>query len=209
MIEILNHNHDSFMAQAIKEALKADRLNEVPVGAVVVLDGKVIGRGFNQPISAHDPSAHAEIMALRDAGKHVENYRLVDADLYVTIEPCTMCSGAMVHARIKRVIFGAVEPKSGVAFSQQNIFSSEFFNHTVEVISGVLAEECTQVMQAFFKRRRQEKKALKQKGSGHEWGFDAALCNSIELLYVVIKKYRQQGRYEAVKLFIERAGFNW
>lgn len=150
------------MAQAIEEALKADQLNEVPVGAVVVLDGVIVGRGFNQPISSHDPTAHAEIMALRDAGNHVKNYRLVDADLYVTIEPCTMCSGAMVHSRIKRVIFGAVEPKAGVAFSQQNIFESDYFNHTIEVVSGVLAEECTLVMQTFFKRRRKEKKALKQ-----------------------------------------------
>lgn len=162
MVDQKNHDHEYFMAQAIEEALKADKLNEVPVGAVVVLQGEIIGRGFNQPISSNDPSAHAEIMALRDAGKYVENYRLVDADLYVTIEPCTMCSGAMVHSRIKRVIFGAVEPKAGVAVSRQNIFEWEYFNHTVEVVSGVLAEECTQVMQAFFKRRRKEKKALKQ-----------------------------------------------
>lgn len=153
--------HEHFMQEALNEALKADALNEVPVGAIVVLNGEVIGRGFNQPISAQDPTAHAEMMALRDAAKHVSNYRIVDADLYVTIEPCTMCSGAIVHSRVQRVIFGAAEPKSGVVMSQKNIFNEPYLNHNVEVLGGVLAEECTEVMQNFFKRRRKEKKALK------------------------------------------------
>jgi tRNA(adenine34) deaminase len=162
MTDNMHHDHEFFMGEAIKQALKADALNEVPVGAVVVKDGVIIGQGFNQPITASDPSAHAEVMALRNAGLSLENYRLVDADLYVTIEPCTMCSGAIVHGRIKRVIFGALEPKAGVAVSQGNIFENSYFNHQVEVIGGVLADECSQVVQNFFKRRRKEKKALKQ-----------------------------------------------
>lgn len=160
------NSHEIFMAEAIQEALKADKLNEVPVGAVVVLDGQIIGRGFNQPISSNDPTAHAEVMALRDAAKHVANYRLVDADLYVTIEPCTMCSGAIVHSRIRTLIYGAAEPKAGVVQSQQSIFTEPYFNHVVSVISGVLAEECSAVMQAFFKRRREEKKQIKLEQRG-------------------------------------------
>lgn len=153
--------HEQFMTEAIAQAKLADASNEVPVGAVVVLDGQIIGRGFNQPISSQDPTAHAEVMALRDAAKNLNNYRLVDADLYVTIEPCTMCAGAIVHGRIKRVIYGAVEPKAGVVHSQQHIFKEPYFNHTVEVLAGVLAQQCSEVMQAFFQRRRDEKKALK------------------------------------------------
>jgi tRNA(adenine34) deaminase len=156
-------SHEYFMAQAIEEALKADAMNEVPVGAVVVLNGKIVGRGFNQPISSNDPSAHAEVMALRDAGANLSNYRIVDADLYVTIEPCTMCAGAIVHSRVKRVVFGAIEPKSGVVVSQQAIFDQPYFNHEIEVISRVLEDQCTAVMQAFFKRRRTEKKAEKNR----------------------------------------------
>ncbi len=154
-------NHDFFMAQALEEAKKAYALQEVPVGAVVVLNGEVIGRGFNQPISSHDPSAHAEVMALRDAAKHIKNYRLVDADLYVTVEPCTMCSGAVVHARIKRVIFAALEPKAGVVCSQMTVFKQAYFNHEVEVINGVMAQQCSELMQDFFKMRREQKKQLK------------------------------------------------
>ncbi len=150
---------EHFMQAAIEQAKLADQLNEVPVGAVVVLDGEIIGRGFNQPITAHDPTAHAEVMALRDAAKKVENYRLVNADLYVTVEPCTMCSGAIVHSRIRRLIYGTTEPKAGVAQSQDHIFSKAYFNHQVDVTSGVLAQTCTDVIQAFFKRRREEKKA--------------------------------------------------
>lgn len=158
-----NKGHEFFMAEAIKEALKADKLNEVPVGAVVVIGGEIVGRGFNQPISAQDPSAHAEVMALRDAAKNIKNYRLVEADLYVTIEPCTMCAGTMIHARVRRLIYGATEPKAGVAQSQQRLFDEPYFNHVVEVIPDVLADECTDVMQAFFQRRRAEKKAEKLK----------------------------------------------
>lgn len=151
-----------FMALAIEQAKKADALNEVPVGAIVVLDGDIIGEGYNQPISGCDPTAHAEIIALRQAAKNVQNYRLVDADLYVTIEPCTMCAGAIVHSRIRRLVYGATEPKAGVAESQQTIFTQPYFNHRVEVVSGVLLQQCTEVVQQFFKRRRAEKKAAKQ-----------------------------------------------
>lgn len=154
--------HEQFMAEAIKEALKADQRNEVPVGAVVVLNGQVIGRGFNQPISGCDPTAHAEVMALRDAAQNIQNYRLVDATLYVTIEPCTMCAGAIVHSRVKQVVYGASEPKAGVVESQEQLFSKPYFNHQLDVVSGVMEKECTDVIQAFFKRRREEKKAEKQ-----------------------------------------------
>ena len=157
-------DHEVFMAQAILEAKKAYALMEVPVGAVVVLGGKVIGRGFNQPISSNDPCAHAEIVALRDAAKQIENYRLVDADLYVTIEPCTMCSGAVVHARVARVIFAALEPKAGVVCSQMEVFKQAYFNHDVEVVGGVLAQESSDLMSDFFKMRREQKKALKALG---------------------------------------------
>jgi tRNA(adenine34) deaminase len=156
-----NNTHEFFMAQAIEEAKKAYALGEVPVGAVVVLNGDVIGRGFNQPITSHDPCAHAEVMALRDAAKNISNYRLIDADLYVTIEPCTMCSGAVVHARIKRVIFAALEPKSGVVCSQMTVFKQSYFNHEVEVVAGVLAQDCSELMQDFFKMRREQKKQAK------------------------------------------------
>mgnify|MGYP005996545513 CR=1 FL=1 len=149
------------MAQAIIEAQKADAKNEVPVGAIVVLDGNIIGRGFNQPISSCDPCAHAEVMALRDAAKHIQNYRLSDATLYVTIEPCTMCAGAIIHSRVAKLVYGATEPKSGVVKSQERIFEKPYFNHTLEVVAGVMAQECTGVIQAFFKRRREEKKAEK------------------------------------------------
>ena len=153
--------HETHMAQAIIEAQKADAKNEVPVGAVVVLDGEVIGRGFNQPISSCDPCAHAEVIALRDAAKNIQNYRLADATLYVTIEPCTMCAGAIVHSRVAKLVYGATEPKSGVVESQEVIFEKPYFNHQLEVEAGVMAEECTGVIQAFFKRRREEKKAEK------------------------------------------------
>ena len=160
--EAVQRGHETFMSEAILEAQKAAALMEVPVGAVVVLNGEIIGRGFNQPISSHDPCAHAEIMALRDAAKRIENYRLVDADLYVTIEPCTMCSGAIVHARIKQVIFAALEPKAGVVCSQMEAFKQPYFNHEVEVVSGVLEEQSINIMQDFFKMRRAQKKQLKK-----------------------------------------------
>ena len=153
---------EQWMGRALALAAKADVLNEVPVGAVVVLDGVVIGEGWNQPISACDPTAHAEILALRDAGQRVGNYRLPGATLYVTIEPCTMCAGALVHARIARVVFGATEPKAGAVVSNARIFEQQQLNHRIESVGGVCEGESTAAMQAFFKRRRGEKKAARQ-----------------------------------------------
>lgn len=151
-----------WMHEALSLADHAENAGEVPVGALVVLNGEVIGEGWNHPISGHDPTAHAEIMALRDAANRVGNYRLVDADLYVTIEPCTMCAGAMIHARIRRLVYGASEEKSGVARSNGQLFNQPWVNHNVEVVSGVLESQCSQKISAFFQRRRAEKKALKQ-----------------------------------------------
>ena len=147
-----------FMHQALALAKKAAALGEVPVGAVVVRDGEVVGRGWNQPISGRDPSAHAEIMALRDAARTADNYRLPGTTLYVTIEPCTMCAGAIVHARVERLVYGAAEPKSGVAASNGSIFEREYFNHRVQVSGGVLAQECAAEISAFFARRREQKR---------------------------------------------------
>lgn len=154
------------MREALAEAAKAAALDEVPVGAVVVLNGEIIGRGFNQPISSHDPTAHAEVVAMRAAAKHIANYRLADAQLFVTIEPCTMCSGAMTHARIQRLIYGASEPKAGVVHSQPGVFNASYLNHKMEVTAGVLAEECSAIMQAFFARRREQKKAARALRNG-------------------------------------------
>ncbi len=153
-------NHWMQCALALAEC--AAEAGEVPVGAVVVLDNQVIGEGWNQPISSHDPTAHAEVLALRDAAQKVGNYRLVDADLYVTIEPCTMCAGAMVHARVRRVVYGASEPKSGVAESNGQLLEQPWMNHRVEVTAGVLADQCSERISLFFKQRRAEKKAAKQ-----------------------------------------------
>lgn len=151
-------NHDKWMRLALGQARRGDQLNEVPVGAVVVQAGRIVGAGFNRPISGKDPTAHAEIEALRDAAKNLGNYRLVDCDLYVTLEPCGMCVGAIVHARIRRVIYGALEPKSGACCSQQKGFENPWLNHRVEVIGGVLAKPAGEMLSSFFKRRRQEAK---------------------------------------------------
>lgn len=147
------------MREALLLARQAEALGEVPVGAVVVQAGEIIGRGFNAPISRHDPSAHAEIMALRDASQRVGNYRLVDCELFVTLEPCLMCVGAMFHARVARVVFGALEPKTGAAGSVFNLFTEPRLNHHARIEGGLLAEECSQVLSDFFARRRLEQKA--------------------------------------------------
>jgi tRNA(adenine34) deaminase len=143
-----------YMHKALELAEIAAAQGEVPVGAVVVLDGEIIGQGWNQPIGTRDPTAHAEIIALRNAAQNLANYRLPGASLYVTIEPCTMCAGAMVHARIQRLVYGALEPKSGVAESNGCVFSGGHLNHRLEVVGGVLSERCSEQMSAFFKRRR-------------------------------------------------------
>ena len=145
---------DKFMRQALDLAREAGDLDEVPVGAVVVLEGEIIGRGFNQPITSHDPSAHAEISALRDAATRVGNYRLPGADLFVTIEPCTMCAGALVHARIRRLVFGATEPRAGAVVSTAQVLRNPGLNHRVEVVQGVLAETCADLISDYFKAKR-------------------------------------------------------
>jgi len=143
-----------FMQQAIAQARNAWAMGEVPVGAVLVKDNEVIATGFNQPIGRHDPTAHAEIMALRAAAAALGNYRLPGCELYVTLEPCVMCSGAMMHARLARVVFGASDPKTGACGSIVNLFEQEKLNHHTEVTGGVLADECGALLSAFFAERR-------------------------------------------------------
>lgn len=154
-----NHMRDElFMQQALSQAHNAWALGEVPVGAVVVKDGQVIATGFNQPIGTHDPTAHAEIMALRAAAEILGNYRLPGCELYVTLEPCAMCSGAMMHARLARVVFGAGDPKTGVCGSVLNLFEQGRLNHHTEVTGGVLADQCSALLKEFFAERRQSQK---------------------------------------------------
>ena len=150
------HTDEEYMRAALELAGEAERRGEVPVGSVVVLDGAVIGRGFNQPIAASDPTAHAEIVALRDAGRRVGNYRLPGATLYVTIEPCQMCVGAMIHARIARVVYGTREPKAGAIDSAMRAHEHPSLNHRIEATGGVLEEECRAVIQEFFRDKRAE-----------------------------------------------------
>lgn len=147
------------MREALALAAQGAALGEVPVGAVLVQDGEVVGRGFNCPISAHDPSAHAEMVAIRAAAQRVANYRLPGSTLYVTLEPCSMCAGLIVHSRIQRVVYGASEPKAGVAASRGQFFAQEFLNHRVLVEGGVLQEECSTVLSEFFRQRRLKKSA--------------------------------------------------
>jgi tRNA(adenine34) deaminase len=143
-----------FMALAMEQAGLAALAGEVPVGAVLVRDGKVLSAAFNKPIAGHDPSAHAEMLALRQAAKLEENYRLPGSTLYVTLEPCVMCSGAILHARVDRVVFGAADPKTGAAGSVLDVFSSKQINHQTRVEGGVMGEECGQMLRNFFKERR-------------------------------------------------------
>jgi tRNA(adenine34) deaminase len=143
-----------FMGLALDLAREAGAADEVPVGALIVLDGEVVGRGFNQPIGRHDPTAHAEIMALRDAATRLGNYRLPGCTLYVTLEPCAMCAGAIMHARIDRVVFGARDPKTGAAGSIIDLFAETRLNHHTSVVGGVLAEECGSLLSSFFAARR-------------------------------------------------------
>ena len=145
---------DEFMRQALAEAARATEAGEVPVGAIVVLDGAVIGAGFNQPISSTDPTAHAEIVAMRAAAARVGNYRLTGSTLYVTVEPCLMCVGAMVHARVQRVIYGTTEPKAGALVSMTRAHELPALNHRLEVTGGVLEEDCRALIQTFFRSRR-------------------------------------------------------
>ena len=154
---IIDRSQDEhFMREALALAEQGAALGEVPVGAVLVQDGQIVGRGFNCPISRHDPSAHAEMVAIRDAAQTVANYRLPGSTLYVTLEPCSMCAGLIVHARIQRVVYGATEPKAGVVVSRGQFFAQEFLNHRVLVEGGVLAQECGEVLREFFRLRRQK-----------------------------------------------------
>jgi tRNA(adenine34) deaminase len=162
-LDVQTQVDQQWMLQALLLADRAAELGEVPVGALVVLEGEIIGRGWNQPITRHDPTAHAEIMALRDAAAQVGNYRVVNADLYVTLEPCSMCAGAMVHGRIKRVIFGAYEPKAGVIVSRQYFLQQGWLNHHVEYAEGVMADLCGDKISQFFKMRREQKRLEKEK----------------------------------------------
>ena len=147
-------DHEHFMREAIVEARRALDAGEVPVGAVIVIDGRIVGRGFNQPIASRDPTAHAEIVALREAAGTTANYRLAGSTLYVTIEPCLMCVGAMVHARVGTLVYGAAEPKSGAIVSAFAAHEMPGLNHRIEVQGGVLDEECRALVQAFFQDRR-------------------------------------------------------
>lgn len=142
------------MGLALDLAREAGAAGEVPVGALVVRDGEVVGRGFNRPIGRHDPTAHAEIMALRDAAQNLGNYRLPGCTLYVTLEPCSMCAGAIMHARIDRVVFGARDPKTGVAGSVIDLFAEARLNHHTTVAGGVLADQCGSLLSGFFAARR-------------------------------------------------------
>lgn len=151
------YSDDYWMLEAIKQARLAEEQGEVPVGAVIVRDNEIVGKGYNQVITLNDCSAHAEIMALRDAGSNIGNYRLVETSLYVTLEPCMMCAGAMVHGRVSRVVFGAFDQKTGVVSSRDDCFDKPYHNHQVEYCGGVLADECSQLLKDFFKRRRSSK----------------------------------------------------
>ncbi|CAM3058899.1 tRNA adenosine(34) deaminase TadA [Acinetobacter celticus] len=160
-----------WMQQAYEQAASAALIGEIPVGAIIVSNNQIIGAGFNAPISLNDPTAHAEVQAIRQACQVLENYRLPDdATLYVTLEPCTMCVGALIHARIKRVVFGAVEPKAGSLVSARQLLQSGYYNHTFEFELGCLQEQCSQQLSAFFKLRREQKKQLKllEKAIGKE-----------------------------------------
>jgi len=151
---LINGSDERFMRAALDEAREALEKGEIPIGAVLVKDGAIICRTHNSPITLQDPTAHAEILALRKAGQQLNNYRLTNTELYVTLEPCVMCMGALVHARVKRLIFGARDPKAGAAGSVFNLASHDKLNHTIEVTPEVLAAECGDLLQKFFKDKR-------------------------------------------------------
>lgn len=153
--QIIDRSRDQdFMREALELARQGALLGEVPVGAVLVQDGEIIGRGFNCPISGSDPSAHAEMVAIRAAAKTLDNYRLPGSTLYVTLEPCSMCAGLIVHSRVARVVYGALEPKAGIVQSQGQFFTQGFLNHRVLYEGGVLGEECGAMLSDFFRQRR-------------------------------------------------------
>lgn len=155
-------NDAYWMKQALALAQKAWEQGEVPVGAILVLDDEVIGQGWNRPITRHDPTAHAEVMALQQGGQIVQNYRLLNATLYVTLEPCVMCAGAMVHSRIKRLVYGASDLKTGAAGSLLDVLRHPGMNHQIEITAGVMANECSEMLSQFFQQRREQKKAERE-----------------------------------------------
>ena len=157
------HEHEYFMTQALEQAQMAEQIGEIPVGAVVVLNNQVIGRGYNRSIIDNDPSAHAEMLAIRHAANKLGNYRLLNASIYVTLEPCGMCAGLLVHSRLKTLVFGASDNKTGCAGSIMNLVQHETLNHKLEVISGVMGEVCSTRLSAFFSERRKQIKALKKR----------------------------------------------
>lgn len=144
----------TWMRRALALAERAAAAGEVPVGAVAIRGGELLGEGWNQPVGSHDPTAHAEIVALRQASRKINNYRIIDSTLYVTLEPCIMCAGAMIHARVARLVFGAFDPKSGAAGTRWNVLALPGVNHRVEVEGGVLADQCGAILRAFFQARR-------------------------------------------------------
>lgn len=154
-----DNNDEHWMKQALLQAQKAAEMGEVPVGAVLVeQDNQLLAASHNQPRATHDPTAHAEIMVLRQAGIKTKNYRLIDTTLYVTLEPCVMCVGAMIHARVRRLVYGATEYKTGAIESACNLLQQAKFNHQLEVLSGVLQQPCADIMSDFFLQRREQKK---------------------------------------------------
>jgi len=160
---LINENDDQyFMQRAFEMAQQAEQHDEIPVGAVVVYQGNIIGEGFNQSVLLNDPSAHAEMIAIRQAGKHVNNYRLLDCTLYVTLEPCPMCAGLLVHSRIKRLVYACPDLKTGAAGSVFNLVGTSQLNHQIVVDNGIMAEQCSELLSGFFKRRRNEKKSAKK-----------------------------------------------
>ena len=153
-----NQTHISFMQQALLNAKEAYKQGEVPVGAIIVKNDKIIGTGYNQSISQHDPTAHAEVMAIRNAAKNIKNYRLTGCTLYCTLEPCMMCAGGIIHARIDTLVYAANDPKTGVVNTKSKLLESNFLNHKVKVISGLLAQESANLLQGFFENKRIKKK---------------------------------------------------
>lgn len=156
---------EQYMHRAIALAQQGEALGEVPVGAVIVRGEEILGEGYNQPITSNDPTAHAEVVAIRSAAQREENYRLIGSTLYVTLEPCTMCVGALIHARIARLVYGTTEPKAGAIESQSRLLESEFFNHRMEYRGGVCAADCQYQLSDFFKRRREQHKQEKNSSS--------------------------------------------
>lgn len=156
------HSDEFFMQRALQLAQLAEQHDEIPVGAVVVYQGEIIGEGFNQSIMLNDPSAHAEMIAIRQAGKHLNNYRMLDCTLYVTLEPCPMCAGLLVHSRIKKLVYASADLKTGAAGSAFNLLATSQLNHQLIVEGGLMAKQCSALLSGFFKRRRLEKKQLKK-----------------------------------------------